>query len=262
MKKVKYIGLALVLIASLTIVGAQPKLIAATVVPSGNVVFIPETAIELTPGVFSLGTALDTNGRIVEGFLITKEYANNRPIIENSHLTGGSCFAVLSKGARWKTTEDYIIASDIDSALTSASLDAWDSEVLFNIFGNEISGIVDGADSISPDGKNEVMFNNLGASSTVAYTIIWGIFSGPPDQREIVEWDAVFNSAYPWSLTGEAGMMDYMNVAVHEFGHSTGLGHPRDTCVDESMYRFVSFGETKKRTLNTGDINGVNKVYS
>ncbi|KKK59216.1 hypothetical protein LCGC14_3036590, partial [marine sediment metagenome] len=49
-----------------------------------------------------------------------------------------------------------------------------------------------------PDGKNEVEFQNLGATSTIAYTIVWGIFIGHPGQRILVEWDAVFNSNYPW----------------------------------------------------------------
>ena len=57
-------------------------------------------------------------------------------------------------------------------------------------------------------------------------------------------------------------MMDYKNVAVHEFGHSLGLGHPDDSCTEESLYRFVAFNETKKRDLNAGDIAGVNELYS
>ena len=105
------------------------------------------------------------------------------------------------------------------------------------------------------------MFENLGASNTIAYTIVWGIFRGPPSGRELVEWDAVFNTDYPWSLAGEAGKMDYQNIATHEFGHSLGLGHPDDTCTEETMYAFAGFGETKKRTLEAGDAAGVNKLY-
>ena len=77
----------------------------------------------------------------------------------------------------------------------------------------------------------------------------------------MVEWDAVFNSDYAWSETGEAGKMDYQNIATHEFGHSLGLTHPEDTCTEETMYAYGSSGETKKRTLEAGDRAGVNELY-
>jgi hypothetical protein len=39
------------------------------------------------------------------------------------------------------------------------------------------------------------------------------------------------------------------------------MGHPTDTCVNETMYRFASEGETKKIDLNAGDIAGINDLY-
>ena len=44
-------------------------------------------------------------------------------------------------------------------------------------------------------------------------------------------------------------------------GHVLGLGHPDSTCVDETMYAYAGFGETNKRDLHTGDIEGVVKLY-
>ena len=55
--------------------------------------------------------------------------------------------------------------------------------------------------------------------------------------------------------------MDFENIAQHELGHSFGLGHPSDGCTEETMYRFASEGETKKRNLNSGDIAGIKKLY-
>ena len=46
------------------------------------------------------------------------------------------------------------------------------------------------------------MFENLGPTDTIAYTITWGIFTGKPSERELVEWDVVFNSDYNY---GDAG---------------------------------------------------------
>ena len=50
-------------------------------------------------------------------------------------------------------------------------------------------------------------------------------------------------------------------MAAHEFGHSAGMDHPDDSCTEETMYAFSDEGETKKRTLNAGDIAGINKLY-
>ncbi|TSC73000.1 MAG: peptidase M10A and M12B matrixin and adamalysin [Parcubacteria group bacterium Gr01-1014_38] len=62
------------------------------------------------------------------------------------------------------------------------------------------------------------------------------------------------------TVSGTA-VMDFLNVAVHEVGHAGGMAHPSDSCTEESMYRFVSFGETKKRDLHTGDIAGIQSLY-
>ena len=102
-------------------------------------------------------------------------------------------------------------------------------------------------------------------------TITWGIFSGSPRNRELVEWDMVFDNDGDWTWgdaestdennLGNTGVMDLLNIAVHEVGHAAGMGHSPDTCVDETMYAFATEGETKKRTLNGGDIAGIQELY-
>jgi hypothetical protein len=52
------------------------------------------------------------------------------------------------------------------------------------------------------------------------------------------------------------------NVATHEFGHFLTLGDLNgggDT--EKTMYYNVATGETKKQTLETDDINGINYIY-
>ncbi|MFC1685609.1 matrixin family metalloprotease [Nanoarchaeota archaeon] len=268
------------LLISVALVAAKPEFVSGTN-PAGKPVYLPEHAVEVSEGVFSLGSAIDSQGRLVEGFLfeakpgtqcgngVCEAGENSKKCPQDCNNDGGeiptsdtsSCYAFMAKGAKWKATEDYVIASNVDATLTQASLDAWDNEVAFDIFGSGSTGYVDGADDVSPDGINEVMFGDLGQTNTIAYTIVWGVFGGPPQRRELIEWDAVFNSAYPWSLSGEAGMMDYQNIATHEFGHSLGLDHPSDSCTEETMYAYADYGETKKQTLEAGDISGVNKLY-
>ncbi|MBI2024621.1 MAG: matrixin family metalloprotease [Candidatus Harrisonbacteria bacterium] len=224
-----------------------------------------------------LGEAFDRQtGKKVEGFKIIhyKRGYHHRP----NHTggpggeAGSTCYAYLSKGANWKLTEDYLVDSSNTQGLASSSvhsllstaLETWDSEVAADIFGVESIGVVDGADFIAPDGKNEFLFANVSDPGAIAVTIVWGIFSGPPFQRELVEWDMVFDDVdFSWSVdaSGVAGKMDFLNIAVHEVGHAAGMGHPSDSCVEETMFRFASEGEIKKRDLNAGDIAGIKALY-
>jgi len=234
--------------------------------------FIPEHAVKITESLYSLGKAKDHTGKVVEGFLFIDNKKSpgkpdGTPGNGNKKTKTGetsTCYTLLAKDARWKATEPYMIGGGIDGALTQASLNAWNDQVSFDIFGLQQAGSPDGADSVSPDGKNEVMFDYLGETNTIAYTITWGIFSGPPSQRVLVEWDAVFNSDYTFgdANTATSPVMDYQNIATHEFGHALGLTHPSDACFEETMYRYAGIDETNKRTLEAGDIAGLNKLYS
>lgn len=229
-------------------------------------VIIPAHAVQVADGVFSLGHALDVDGRVVEGFMFVHDKRENAkpPWAGGGKGNGESkCYSFLAKGARWKTTEQYITGEGVDTTITETSLNTWDSEVAFDIFGTRnINEVTDGADDVNPDGKNEVELKNIGSSNTIAYTIVWGVFSGPLSSRELVEWDTVFNTHYPFGdATINPEVMDYQNVGTHEFGHALGLGHPDNSCAEETMYAYADFGETKKRTLESGDIAGVNKLY-
>lgn len=223
--------------------------------------------------VISLGTAIDPrSGREVEGYAFIHykdEQARGGGVIGKS---GAKCYAFLANGARWKITENYLfdptnnrgLASETLRTLFGAGTETWDSRVAFDVFGAETAGIVDGADSVSPDGKNEVLFGDVGSSGAIAVTIVWGVFGGPTFQRHLVEWDMVFDDVdFDWSTeaAGVSGKMDFLNIAVHEVGHAGGMAHPGDSCTEESMFRFSGFAEIKKRDLNTGDISGITALY-
>ena len=118
------------------------------------------------------------------------------------------------------------------------------------------------AEAVSPDSNNEVFFADVDGAGAIAVTIVWGIFSGPISNRKLVEWDQIYDDVdFDWSSSGEAGKMDFGNIATHEVGHAAGMGHPGDSCTEETMYRFASNGETKKRDLNSGDIAGIKALY-
>jgi len=47
---------------------------------------------------------------------------------------------------------------------------------------------------------------------------------------------------FDWSAQTDAvaGKMDLLNIFVHEAGHALGLGHPGDTCTEETMYAYAT----------------------
>ena len=145
----------------------------------------------------------------------------------------------------------------------ASDLQKWEDASSANIFGtgSTTTGTLV-ADESSTDGLNEVYFGSIDSPGAIAVTITWGIFSGPMANRELVEWDQVYDQTdFSWANDGSAGSMDFENIATHEIGHAAGMGHPSSTCVDETMYAYADYGETKKRDLNTGDIAGIQSLY-
>lgn len=272
------------LVISSSQVWAAPNLLNAELNTSGTSrTLVLPAAADNTP-VISLGSAVDpVSGKIVEGLAIIhpRREFTHKP----QHGGGGGgtttskCYSFLSQGTKWKSFENWLV--------NGTNLDGLDPDFVFANLGADIAkwedagdGVVgngtsvnilgDGsqtesvlaADNQSPDGVNEVLFANVSTSGAIAVTIVWGIFGGPPFGRELVEWDMVFDDVdFDWSASGGAGKMDFANIATHEIGHAGGMGHPDDSCVEETMYRFASFGEITKQDLHAGDIAGINQLY-
>ncbi len=284
MKKIIVVSLILgVMLMTIGLVVAHNK-------ANQRVMNLPAKAIEVAPGVFYLGKAID-KGRIVEGYAMfvkpgtecgngiceSGENARKCP----ADCGGGedpeepdtsSCYEFLAKEAKWKSVEPYIVDPTNTRGLNenfvkknlALDIGKWEDAagVGVDILGDEISGIVDGADLDSPDNKNEVMFANIDYEGAIAVAIVWGYFGGPPPFRELVEWDMVFDDVdFNWGI-GEAEKMDFENIATHELGHAVGLDDLyKDLCSEQTMYGYATEGETKKRSLESGDITGIRALY-
>ncbi len=247
---------------------------------SGKIVTIPAHAVEMAPGVFSLGTAV-VDGKVVEGimFIDYKKGYGKPPGTPGGGGGGGKdkkggsnkCYAHLAKGAKWKVTEPWVLNPSNTQGLsdsfllsnTAGNIQKWEDEAATDIMGaGSLTTDPLVADEESPDGLNEIYFGSIDSPGAIAVTITWGIFGGKPSGRELVETDQVYDQVdFTWSDSGAADDMDYENISTHELGHSLGMGHPDDGCTEETMYRFATEGETKKRDLNAGDIEGVKDLY-
>lgn len=279
-------------------IAALVTLIASFVVLAGVVIAAPplETATLNTPGttetlvlppaadhssVISLGTAVDPGtGKVVEGIAIIHRKSPAKP---SGAKPGDSttCYTYLAKGAKWKSVEPWMVnPANIDGLggtavfnILTGGVSKWEDATdgnITNSTGVEVLGqgattsatLV--ADTQSPDNQNEAYFADISEPGVIAVTIVWGIFGGPIWNRQLVEWDQIYDDVtFDWSVenSGVAGKMDFDNIATHELGHSVGMGDLYNTCVDETMYGYSSNAETKKRDLNSGDITGVNALY-
>lgn len=265
MKKILFAGVVIFLLAisGIFAFAKQPK----------EAFSIPKHAVKINNDTYDLGEAV-VNGETLHGYMFIKYKKEffQKPANNGARTGKSTCYSFLSSGARWKNTESYVLdTSNADGMpdsfvdiVTSNSLDSWDSQVAFEIFGNRnFSATVDGIDASSPDNKNEIMFGDVSTQNVIAVTTVWGIFGGPTQGRKIVEFDALFDDIdFSWGdATSSPSLMDYQNIATHELGHAAGMGHPLNTCTEETMYAYAAEGETKKRTLNTGDISGIKSLY-
>jgi hypothetical protein len=221
--------------------------------------------------VISLGTRPGPDGRPVQGLQIIhrRQGFGKPPGTPGGGGGGGStCYAFLASGAKWKAIEGYVVDPDNDEGLNNSdvtdavadAIGAWESAAGTAIFGGGSTGNLT-LNLSTLNNVNEVAFGNYSTSGVIAVTNVWGYFSGPASRRELVEWDMMIDTDFTWSNSGEPGKMDLLNILTHEIGHAMGLGHPSDSCTEETMFRFADNGETDKRSLEAGDIAGINALY-
>ncbi len=163
-------------------------------------------------------------------------------------LDATTCSAYM--GPKWSTpATTYGLASSIPSTWASAIQAAATG---WNQGGSKF------AFSFSPSSPHTISLADLGAGSTLASTRVEFFQSS----QQMVRFSMTFNNRYTWTTTGQAGQFDVQNIAIHELGHALGLTHPSaSTCAEETMWFSAGAGETKKRSLEPGDKNGLVTLY-
>ncbi len=247
MKKAYLVVCFVAAILLFSVAATATTLIPAYVKPADIVIAAPEKAIDNSPVLEKYIFIHYKKGFAKPGGVGAKQPA---------------CYAFLSKDTKLKAVKDFTISPDLDAAVIWTSGSEWDSHTSTALFGTYSVDATANWDSTAPDGRNEFSFGNYPQAGVIAVTVVWGYFSGPPQTREIIEFDVMFDTDYTW---GDAALnpavMDLQNIATHEIGHGAGLADLYNSCTEETMYGYSAAGETKKRDLNRGDIAGLQKLY-
>jgi uncharacterized protein (TIGR03437 family) len=146
----------------------------------------------------------------------------------------------------------YYQNNGFDVALRSA-MDQW-SKVSGSNWRYNFAGYGEASDI---DGRVSVAFNRMQlppdvlAVSMVRYQVSTG---------NIVDADIFFSNALPINTNPSKDEWDFIEIALHEMGHSLGLGH-NDDCATSVMHSTVTAGE-KSEALNPPEIAGVKYLYS
>jgi len=243
-----------------------------TVMVLAMMVFSFSFATVLLMPVSKENTELDPEPELekIEIIITSEEYAK-----KPTDKPGGKpvkCYDFI--GAKWKTlpvnlvvnpTNPDELSEEFITGAVDAGAEEWDSHSAADIYGSysiDTSATYD--DTVSElDGRNEVVFGPDEGAGTIAVTIIWGYFSGPPKNREIIEFDIKFNTYYPWGDASlNENLMDFQGIFTHELGHGFGLADVYDSgCLDATMYGYGDYGDTHARDLDTPDQTGIQELY-
>lgn len=177
-----------------------------------------------------------------------------------------TCYKLM--GVKWGAFPvDYIInptnpqglSSDFIALAISSSTEAWDAKTSPELFNNAYT-IDNNVQYGVQDYKNVIAFGNYAQDGVIAVTSVWYTRVS----KKIVEFDMLFDTDFIWgdSTIDYSAVMDLKNIATHEFGHAVGLSDIYTaSCSAVTMYGYSDYGDIQKRTLETADITGLQKMY-
>lgn len=185
-----------------------------------------------------------------------------------------SCYKFLTPTKiKWTSLPvDYWINPDNPQGLNktfivsaiSASAETWDAETSKDLMDDYDLDYT--ATYGVQDYKNAVSFGDYPQKGVIAVTSVWY----NPATKTIVEFDIMFDTDWTWGdansnndeIIDDPNVMDLQNIATHELGHGVGLADVYDSaCSSVTMYGFSDYGEIIKRTLESPDISGLQKLY-
>ena len=139
----------------------------------------------------------------------------------------------------------------------NAAAEAWDDEVITAELFNYVDTTA--KNWYAEDGQNTISWVKFLPRDYIAIAVMWY------DQDMVIwEVDIVFNTFHNWGINPvkKDRAFDIQNIATHEFGHPVGLDDLYNEIYSElTMYGYSKTGETKKCSLEEGDIAGAQSLY-
>jgi hypothetical protein len=158
----------------------------------------------------------------------------------------------------------------------SGAAETWDAAVtgqsLFKDGVNGASGVIvlSSVNTDKYDGKNVHAWKPI-SSSALAYSRTYYYttqkVTGADGARyyRAIESDVCYNTNFKWSTSGtpyiSGGPIDVETVALHELGHTLGLGDIYGTTLAWDTSQIMNSYNDVQRTLGAGDITGIHKLY-
>jgi len=143
-----------------------------------------------------------------------------------------------------------------------AAMQTW-TDVASSGFVFSYGGTTTNSNWAAYDGQNILMFGT--DASLPAGTLACNGFFYNDTTGELMESDIIFNKVYAWNATGGSvspNIYDVQDIGTHEMGHSLSLMDLYDAADSEkTMCGYGAPGETKKRTLDPDDIDGITYLY-
>jgi hypothetical protein len=156
----------------------------------------------------------------------------------------------------YTSNPDGLSSTFIIDAITNA-ISAWDGATSAQLLKTVVT--VESSGAVAYDGTDAIIFAPVSDSNTIAVSSVWA----SRITKQIVECDITFNTYYKWGDgTVTSSVMDFQNIATHELGHALNLADIYDSTKSYlTMYGYSDYGDTAKRTLETGDIAGIQYIY-
>jgi hypothetical protein len=138
-----------------------------------------------------------------------------------------------------------------------AALQTW-SDLPLSSFNFTYGGTTAATSFNVRDGVNNIGFGPLTDAGVIALTTYW--YNASTGAME--DADLQFNTKLSWSTSGAVNAYDVQEIGTHELGHGLGLSDLYSTSdAEKTMYGYSFKGETKKRSLDQDDKNGVAYLY-
>jgi Matrixin len=150
------------------------------------------------------------------------------------------------------------------STLTSLAQDAfntWNQYLVHLQFAVEKNSILTPSDEDANTSvlMNDTLYGMQFGNGVLAVTLV------TPRNGRMIEADVVFNSSINWNSYSGAlhadGSMDFHRVALHEFGHVLGLGHPNTANPPQHVSAIMNSIISYIDSLQADDIDGAHSIY-